>query len=263
MRILGYQNHSLVVLCVLTAFKGSFYIWTIYLLFASTFKPNGSLSSTDENKEKSNYKDWKSESDLVEALISSPKVCLPINQAHLITFSFTRYQLPVFASLNKSAGSQIKCCCKIECVQSLLACWTMTIDLSGNVICSTVLLSRQQSWMKLGFRRWSSWKPRYVRKWYSGSFDVLNKIQYVSLLSNIVPKILCLHLVGWVGGRQRGLGQKLGGGGELSSGATPSHPFQHKTTFIPLCSWMGIVLPYLVYLSLPHIQANLNNLFHR
>ena len=115
--------YHLVVLCVFTAFKGSFYIWTIYLLFASTFKPNGSLSSTDENKEKSNYKDWKSESDLVEALISSPKVCLPINQAHLITFSFTRYQLPVFASLNKSAGSQIKCCCKIECVQSLLACW--------------------------------------------------------------------------------------------------------------------------------------------
>ena len=79
---------------------------------ASTFKPNGSSSSTDYNQEKRNYKVLKSESDFVEAFISSPKKWgyLPINQAHLITFPFTCYQLPVFASLSESPGSQIKCC---------------------------------------------------------------------------------------------------------------------------------------------------------
>ena len=90
--------------------KALFILEQFIYFVASTFKPNGSLSSTDEKQEKSNYKAWKSESNFAGALISSPKVHLPINQAHLSTFTFTSYQLPVFASLSKSPGSQIKCC---------------------------------------------------------------------------------------------------------------------------------------------------------
>ena len=86
------QNILLVVveLYVFTAVKGLFYIWTVYLLSASTFKPNGSLSSTDENhKRKKNYKYWKVKVISLKPT-SDPKVCHLVNQAHLSTFTFTQ-----------------------------------------------------------------------------------------------------------------------------------------------------------------------------
>ena len=44
-----FQTNHLVELLVSTALKDLSYIWTIYSTLASTFKPIGSLSSTDEN----------------------------------------------------------------------------------------------------------------------------------------------------------------------------------------------------------------------
>ena len=71
---LVYKESHLVVLSVFTAFQRLVFISGQFIYYlASTFKPNGSSSSTDYNQEKRNYKVLKSESDFVEAFISSPK----------------------------------------------------------------------------------------------------------------------------------------------------------------------------------------------
>ena len=118
-------------------FKSEQFIYFV----ASTFKPNGSSSSTDKNQEKSNYKDWKSESNLVEALISSPKVRLPINQTNPhfqlslscldLATAIIRGMSPYSTKAppkNRLTLPSSNCLVKIECVQSLLACWKKNIS---------------------------------------------------------------------------------------------------------------------------------------
>ena len=51
-----YKKNILVVLSVFTAFQRLVLHLNNLFLLASTFKPNGSSSSTDENKENTNYK---------------------------------------------------------------------------------------------------------------------------------------------------------------------------------------------------------------
>ena len=87
-------------------------------------------------------------------------------------------------------------------------------------VVGVMLLFRQQSWMKQGFRRWNSLKPRCVFNFFPHLIPPQKRSQHshVSLRVQQKLKFLCLCSVGWTGRRQRGLGQKLGGGGELSSG---------------------------------------------
>ena len=59
-------------------------------LFASTFKSNDSLSSTDEKQEKKNYKGFEKVKVILLKPHLIPKVCLLVNQAQLKTFSFTQ-----------------------------------------------------------------------------------------------------------------------------------------------------------------------------
>ena len=76
---------------------------------ASTFKPSGSLLSTDEINKKKDHKGLKSESEFVEAS-SHPKDCLLFNQVQMNISSLPWHflfhkvnQLPVYVSLNKSS----------------------------------------------------------------------------------------------------------------------------------------------------------------
>ena len=87
----GLSNPTLthlVVLSVFTAFQRLVFISGQFIYYlASTFKPNGSSSSTDYNQEKRNYKVLKSESDFVEAFISSPKRFIFPSTRHLFVSS--------------------------------------------------------------------------------------------------------------------------------------------------------------------------------
>ena len=98
-------------ICLYCFSKARFHIWTIYLLFGEHFQTQRFLIKhwLQSRKEKlQSFKKWKWFCWSIHLI--PKKVHLPINQAHLITFPFTSYQLPVFASLNESPGSQIKCC---------------------------------------------------------------------------------------------------------------------------------------------------------
>ena len=66
------------------------YLNNLFYWFASTFKPNGSLSSTDEKQENKNYKGFEKVKVILLKPHLIPKVCLLVNQAHLKTFSFTQ-----------------------------------------------------------------------------------------------------------------------------------------------------------------------------
>ena len=83
--------------------KARFYIWTIHLLLASTFKPNGSSlkALTKIKKRETMNKDWESESNLVKALVSSQKFAFPSTRP-IWSLSFSKLNAP----------------CKIECVPS-------------------------------------------------------------------------------------------------------------------------------------------------
>ena len=79
----------LVELLVSTALKDLSYIWTIYFTLASTFKPIGSLSSTDENMIKHKLQRFQ----MVKVIPLKPhlikkKFQLPPHTSHLFTLTF-------------------------------------------------------------------------------------------------------------------------------------------------------------------------------
>ena len=89
----------------------------IYFM-ASTFKPNGSLSSTDEKQRKDELQRLESESDFRLKSSSHPKSGLPVNQAHLSTFPFTQLSTAHVCFTEQIVwAAKLNATCKIECVQ--------------------------------------------------------------------------------------------------------------------------------------------------
>ena len=104
-----FHEISLITSGVLTAVKGLFYIWTIYLHFASTFKPSGSLSSTLMKTKKRETTKVEKVKVILQKPQHIPQSRLPSPRPNCPLSLSLSYQLPVYASLSKSSGSQIKC----------------------------------------------------------------------------------------------------------------------------------------------------------
>ena len=102
----------------LLLFKGSLLLLNnLFLLWRALSNQAVPYQALRLKQEKTNYKGMKSESNSAEAPSHPPKGRLPSPRPNCPLSLFHSYQLSVYASLNKSPGSQIKCWCKIECVQ--------------------------------------------------------------------------------------------------------------------------------------------------
>ena len=113
----------LVVLSVFTAFQRLVFISGQFIYYlASTFKPNGSSSSTDYNQEKRNYKVLKSESDFVEAFISSPKRFIFPSTRPIWSLSLSlAISCQCLLHWTNHLAAKLNAVCKIESFQSLPA----------------------------------------------------------------------------------------------------------------------------------------------
>ena len=117
--------YILVVLSVFTAFQRLVLHLKNLFLLASTFKPNGSSSSTDENKENKNYKAWRKWKWSSWSIHLIPKVCLSINQApptiKISNLSLVSTAPPSASSSECGVAAPCTSQRPIECEKSLLA----------------------------------------------------------------------------------------------------------------------------------------------